>query len=77
MKFTDNEEILTAIRGLAGHQLKLLDLARQAVKEDGSLYTDILAFNHKEIEQAADEAESYAREVSEALDSLKGLVRGN
>ena len=77
MKLTDNEEIMTAIRTLAGHQLKLLDLARQAVKKDGTLDTDWLAMHHKEVDEAADEAEAYAQEVSEALDSLKALAKGS
>ncbi len=77
MKFTDNEEILTAIGGMAERRLKLPDLARQAVKEDGTLDYDWLAMHHKEVEEASDEAEAYAREVSEALDSLKTLARGN
>lgn len=70
------KDLVNALEEVPVCRLKLLDLARRAVKEDGSLDTDWLAFNHKEIEQASDEAESYAREVSEAIGSLQALAKG-
>ena len=75
MNLTETQDMMAAIRGLKEQRLKLLDLARRAVKDDGTLDTAWLAMHHKEVEEASDEAESYAREVDEAIASLKTLLK--
>lgn len=57
--------------------LRIFEIARKAVKPDGSLDTDGLIENMKDIREAAGEAEAYAQETYSAVSFLKFLLRGS
>jgi hypothetical protein len=64
------------LKSLPEVSLSLLVIAREAVKEDGSLDEEYLAFHHKEVLEAKDEAEAYMADVQRAVRSLQELARG-
>lgn len=66
-------DLIRALKEVPEQKLKLLDLAREAAK-DGSLDTDMLAYRHKEVKEAADEAESYSAETRKLVTVLKELL---
>ncbi len=57
-------------------RLRIFDIAKKAVKPDGSIDIDGLVENMKEIRQAANEAESYAQDTIDAVYLLKRLGKG-
>jgi len=73
---TSPADLIRALKEVPEQKLKLLDLARESVEEDGSLDTDMLAYRHKEVKEAADEAESYSMETRKLVSVLKLLFGG-
>jgi hypothetical protein len=67
---------VAALKEVPGCTLRIFGIARKAIKPDGSLDTDMLTENYKEVREAADEAEAYAQETANALADLKSLLRG-
>jgi len=72
----DTSVLIESLKSLPEVSLSLLVIAREAVKEDGSLNEEYLAFHHKEVLEAKDEAEAYMAEVQRAARSLQELARG-
>ena len=68
--------LIESLKSLPEVKLSLLVIAREAVKEDGSLDEEYLAFHHKEVLEAKDEAEAYMADVQRAVNSLQELARG-
>ena len=67
----DSIEFVQALKEVPEVRLRIIDLAREAVKEDGSLDSEMLAFQGVEIKEAIAQAEEYARETAEALRCLR------
>lgn len=72
----ESSDLVKALKEVPECRLRLLELAREAVKKDGTLDDDMLMNRYKEIKEAADEAEDYARETQEAVRCLMDLVKG-
>ena len=66
--------LIRSLKEVPETNLKLLEIARKTVKEDGEIDPEKVAFNMKEVEEAAGEAEEYAKETQEALSWLKRLA---
>ena len=67
--------LIENLKTIPAVELKLINLACEAVKEDGSLNEEMLAFRHKEVIEAKEEAEGYAEETRTAVRTLIELAR--
>jgi len=67
----DVTEFVQALKEVPEVRLKILDFARESVKTDGSLDSEMLAFRGVELKEAIAQAEEYARETAEALRCLR------
>jgi hypothetical protein len=72
----NSEDLIRSFKEVPETKLKILDLARGSVKEDGSLDLDALAYRSEEVKEATDEAEAYISEVEELVARLAPLMRG-
>ena len=70
----DNTELVCILKEVPETRLRLIDLAREAVKEDGSLDYELLAFQQKEVKEAVAEAEEYMQATGEAIRCLRTLA---
>ncbi len=69
-------DLIQSLKEVPEHKLKILDLARESVKEDGSLDLDGLSYRSEEVKEATDEAEAYITEVEELVTRLAVVMRG-
>ena len=67
--------IIKALKQVPETRLRLIDLAWQMFREDGSLDIERTAFLGKELEEAIGEAQAYSRETREAVRCLKQTDR--
>ena len=56
-------------------RLRILELCRELVREDGAIDGEKVAFYSKELTEATKEAEQYSRETQEAVRCLRELAR--
>ena len=68
-------ELIRALRQVPQARLRLIEPAREVVREDGTLDSERLAFFSKELLEAIDEARAYARATKETVQCLKTLAR--
>jgi hypothetical protein len=69
------DNLIHALKGVPEFRLRLIELAWQVVKEDGSLDVEKLAFYARELDEAIHEAESYSEITKEVVKCLRGLAR--
>ena len=68
-------DLVRALKEVPEVRLRLLELARGLVKEDGSLDMERAAFLGKELEEAIGEAKGYAQATQEMVSCLKQMAR--
>ena len=68
-------DLVRALKGVPEFRLRLIDLARELVGEDGSIDFDKAAFYRKELEEAIGEAEDYSQATKEAVRCLREMAR--
>ncbi len=68
-------DLVQALRGVPARRLRLIDLARQVVRDDGSLDSAQLAFRQKELEEAIAEAQAYVAMTGEVVQCLREMGR--
>ena len=68
------EQLLKLIRELPTVHLEVIDLTRKLVGEDGRLDEKKIAFYYTEVEKAAAQAETYAKETEELVRYLENLL---
>jgi hypothetical protein len=73
----DHTRILQALRRVPETKLRLIALAREAVKDDGTLYVEKLTFNMAELQTAIKEAKVYAESTRKAVSCLIRLNRSS
>lgn len=69
------EDIIRALETVPEARLRLLELAWEVVREDGSLDPERVTFLCKELEEAIAEAQGYALSTREAVRCLRGMAR--
>lgn len=67
--------MIDALKGVPEARLRLLELAWELVREDGSLDPERASFLAREIEEAIAEAQAYAQSTREAVRCLKAMGR--
>ena len=71
----DTSKLIDALRVVPEFRLRLIELAWEVVRDDGSLDPERLTFRGKELKEAVDEAEAYARATKEAVQWLREMGR--
>jgi hypothetical protein len=71
----ETQEIIRILREVPETRLRILDLCRKVIREDGTIDAEKVAFNSLELEEAAKEAQSYSEGTQEAVRCLKELAR--
>lgn len=71
------DNLVEAFKQLPEVRLRLIDLAWQVTKENGSLDADQLLLKSKELDEAVDEAKAYANATRKAVSCLMSLVRSS
>ena len=66
----DHTRIIRSLRRVPETKLRLIALAREAVKEDGTLDIEKLTFNMAELQAAIKEAQVYAEGTRKAVSCL-------
>ena len=69
-----NDDLIRALKGVPETRLRLIDLAWEITREDGSIDFEKAAFYGKEIEEAINEAEGYAQATREAVLCLRRIA---
>ena len=69
------ETLLDLIKNLPPVHLEIIDLVWKLVDEDGKLDEQKLSFYYTEVEKAAAQARSYAKETGELVRCLNHLLR--
>ena len=67
-------DLVRALRQVPEVRLRLLEMARGLVKEDGSLDMERAAFLRKELEEAIEEAQGYAQATQDMVSCLKRMA---
>jgi len=62
--------LVEILKGVPEYHLRLIELARKVVGEDGKIDPNQLAFHSKEISEAISEAEAYREATREAVRCL-------
>jgi hypothetical protein len=73
----NDTNIIQALKSVPETNLRLIALAREAVKEDGALDVDKLTFNMAELQSAIKEAQVYAESTRKAVSCLIKLNRSS
>jgi hypothetical protein len=73
----DHTGIIWALRRVPETRLRLIALAREAVKDDGTLDVEKLTFNMAELQTAIKEAQAYAESTRKAISCLIRLNRSS
>jgi hypothetical protein len=68
-------DLIRALREVPEVRLRLLEVAWEVTKDDGSLDYDKLPFLSGELQEAVSEAEGYVRSTREAVWALKRMGR--
>jgi len=68
-------DLIGALKQVPETRLRLIELARQVVREDGSLDGERASFLVREMQEAIAEAEGYARATQEAVRCLREMAR--
>jgi hypothetical protein len=71
----DARNVIEALKQVPETRLRLIDLAWQVFREDGSLNVERAAFFGKELEEATAEAQTYSRATREAVRCLREMGR--
>ena len=71
---SQHDDVLRIVAGLPEHRLRLIELARDMVKEDGSIDPDQALLHVDEIETAKHEAIAYGNSTKQAIWVLKELL---
>jgi hypothetical protein len=71
----DNTRFIQALKRVPETNLRLITLARDAVKADGTLDVEKLTFNMSELQTAIKEAQAYAESTRKAISCLAKLNR--
>ena len=71
----DTCELIRVLRMVSEFRLRLIQLAREVVGDDGNLDQERLAFRGKELKEAIDEAEAYSKATKEAVQCLREMGR--
>jgi hypothetical protein len=71
----DNAGLLRILKEVPECHLRIIDLAREAVKDDGSIDPELISFRQIELKEAVAEAEAYAEATGEAVKCIKTLGR--
>jgi len=71
----DNIKFIQALKRVPETNLRLITLARDAVKADGTLDVEKLTFNMAELQAAIKEAQAYAESTRKAISCLAKLNR--
>jgi len=69
----DARDLIRVLKEVPEHRLRLIELAWEAVGDDGSLDPEKLGFRRKELEEAIAEAEAYAQATRGAVQCLKSM----
>lgn len=69
----DTSELINALRVVPEFRLRLIELAWEVGRDDGSLDPERLTFRGKELKEAIDEAEAYAQATREAVQCLRQI----
>ena len=77
LKTAPELDVIAILKELPEVHLRIFDIARKAVKPDGTVDADRLIKDYKEVREAANEAESYAVDTSSAVAFLRFLLRGS
>lgn len=72
----DHFDLVQALKEVPECRLRLLEIAREVLNEKGVLDTDLAANRSKEIAEASEEAEAYAKETHDAVQDLYVLKEG-
>ena len=67
-------DLIRVMREVPEMRLRLIDLAWEVTKDDGSLDYDRLPFLSEEMQEAISEAEGYVRSTREAVWALKRMA---
>ena len=73
----NNEHLILALKQLPEVKLRLIELARQMVREDGSLDCERAGCYRQEIEAAIGEAEAYTQRVQGVIPWLMQAGRSD
>jgi len=73
----DHNRVIQALRRVPETKLRLIALAREAVKDDGALDVEKLTFNMVELQSAIKEAQVYAEGTRKAVSCLIRLNRSS
>ncbi len=73
----NHTNIIRALKRVPETKLRLIALAREAVKEDGALDIEKLTFNMAELQTAIKEAQVYAEGTHKAVSCLITLNRSS
>ncbi len=73
----DNTKLIQALKRVPETNLRLITLAREAVKSDGTLDVEKLTFNMAELQIAIKEAQAYAECTRKAVSCLVKLNRSS
>jgi len=68
-------DLVRILRQVPEKRLRLFDLCRVLVREDGTIDGEKVAFYSSELTEATKEAEQYSRQTQEAVKCLKKLAR--
>ena len=71
----DNIRFIQVLKRVPETTLRLITLAREAVKADGILDVEKLTFNMSELQTAIKEAQAYAESTRKAISCLAKLNR--
>ena len=69
------DDYIGALQRLRPHHIRLIDLAWKFLKPDGTLDEDRMAFEIKDIQEAADQAQAYSEDTRKAIMLLCQLPR--
>lgn len=69
------DNLIDALKELPEVRLRLIDLARQVAREDGSIDVERAMFLGKELEEAVNEARAYAESTRKAVWCLMNMGR--
>lgn len=73
----DNIKFIKALKRVPETNLRLIALAREALKADGTLDVEKLTFNMAELQTAIKEAQAYAESTRKAVSCLIKLNRSS
>ena len=73
----DNIKFIHTLKRVPETNLRLIALARDAVKADGTLDVEKLTFNMTELQMAIKEAQAYAESTRKAVSCLVKLNRSS